>query len=57
MIVIQCGSEKKMDTNTKQEFGEIAQNIAPYGIIMAVFTLPIKMNVGSATTAWIFGKP
>ena len=28
-----------MDTNTKQEFGEIAQNIAPYGIMMAVFSL------------------
>ena len=28
-----------MDNETKQEFGEIAQNIAPYGIIMAVFTL------------------
>ena len=28
-----------MDNETKQEFGEIAQNIAPYGIMMAVFTL------------------
>ena len=28
-----------MDNDTKQEFGEIAQNIAPYGIMMAVFTL------------------
>ena len=28
-----------MGTETKQEFGEIAQNIAPYGIMMAVFTL------------------
>ena len=28
-----------MGTATKQEFGEIAQNIAPYGIMMAVFTL------------------
>ena len=37
--MIQCGSEKKMDNETKQEFGEIAQNIAPYGIMMAVFTL------------------
>ena len=39
VIVIQCGSEEKMGTETKQEFGEIAQNIAPYGIMMAVFTL------------------
>jgi len=28
-----------MDKDTKQEFGEIAQNIAPYGIMMAVFSL------------------
>ena len=28
-----------MDNETKMEFGEIAQNIAPYGIMMAVFTL------------------
>lgn len=28
-----------MDNKTKQEFGEIAQNIAPYGIMMAVFSL------------------
>ena len=28
-----------MENATKQEFGEIAQNIAPYGIMMAIFTL------------------
>ena len=28
-----------MDKDTKQKFGEIAQNIAPYGIMMAVFSL------------------
>ena len=37
--MIQCGSEENMDNDTKQEFGEIAQNIAPYGIMMAIFTL------------------
>ena len=37
--MIQCGSEENMDNKTKQEFGEIAQNIAPYGIMMAVFSL------------------